>query len=123
MRMSRTTGRERVGFTLVELLVVIGIIAVLLGILLPTLGKARASARQVQCMSNLRQFYMADVNYMNRWRNWHLPGWTGPAAAPNAFLTNNATNSGVDYWTSMEEFRKTLQIIWLENQAPNAKPF
>jgi prepilin-type N-terminal cleavage/methylation domain-containing protein/prepilin-type processing-associated H-X9-DG protein len=55
----------RRGFTLVELLVVIGIVAVLLAILLPTLGKARREANRAFCLNNLRNMQLAQVQYAN----------------------------------------------------------
>src|SRR5256885_4443566 len=54
------------GFTLVELLVVIGIIAVLISVLLPTLGKAREAAKRTQCLSNLRQIAVLLNMYANQ---------------------------------------------------------
>ena len=82
-------------FTLVELLVVIGIIAVLIGVLLPALAKAREQSNRTACLSNLRALGQGMLLYANDSRDW-LPNSNPPktyvnAAAQNAVLVGLAT--------------------------------
>jgi prepilin-type N-terminal cleavage/methylation domain-containing protein/prepilin-type processing-associated H-X9-DG protein len=90
-----TQQRRNQGFTLVELLVVIGIIAVLISILLPSLAAARASAERVSCLSNMRQTGLAFMQYFNEFRGTFPPNLTWAATTQNP---RTGPNTGGRLW-------------------------
>lgn len=74
----------RRGFTLVELLVVVAIIALLIAILLPSLSRAREQSKRVVCMNNMRQMGIAMLSYsMDKDNHDHVPASSCPLAEPD----------------------------------------
>lgn len=109
--------KRRGGFTLIELLVVIAIIAILAAILFPVFARARENARRSSCMSNLKQFGVAIMQYTQDYDgmypkyndiNLHPPVAPDP---PGGYYVNNAAN-GYTWGQITYPYHKSLDIFF-----------
>jgi prepilin-type N-terminal cleavage/methylation domain-containing protein/prepilin-type processing-associated H-X9-DG protein len=98
-----SNGKRRAAFTLVELLIVVGIIAVLIALLLPSLQRAREHANRIACLSNLRQLGMAVIMYTNNNR-----GYFPAPSADSGLVTADPNAWNRDDW-----------IYWRPGRDPN----
>lgn len=126
--------RRRFGFTLVELLVVIGIIALLIAMLLPGLQRAREQAKAVQCASNMKQLYNATQLYATEFRGYMMPSsagtgsaleqyWMGIQVLGRALGVKPGQHNTAAYFDAVDRIGKLVDCPSVERERAGSNPF
>ncbi len=109
--------RKKNGFTLIELLVVIAIIAILAAILFPVFAKAREKARQIACVSNLKQIGTALMMYVQDYDEtypsipWNTVSGGNYYTESNCYIYNGEYTGSCGYRTQLEPYIKNGNVF------------